>query len=74
MLKKEKKYDEMCEQFKANSLLAMNSTKELLSQLSIQTNNKEIKELCINSIAESRKSDEGQEGVKAFFEKRRPEW
>ncbi len=66
--------DELCRLFKANSSQAMASTKHLLNKLEAKTNDTDIKELCLSKIAESRKSDEGQEGVKAFFEKRRPQW
>ncbi|UYM14076.1 enoyl-CoA hydratase-related protein [Endozoicomonas euniceicola] len=66
--------DGLCSLFKANGSQAMASTKHLLNELGSPLNSHEIKELCLAKIAESRKSDEGQEGVKAFFEKRQPEW
>jgi methylglutaconyl-CoA hydratase len=66
--------DELSTLFKANSSQAMASTKHLLNVLEAPINGVDMKELCLSKIAQSRKSDEGQEGVKAFFEKRRPEW
>ncbi|MBK3515756.1 enoyl-CoA hydratase/isomerase family protein [Carboxylicivirga marina] len=66
--------DELSEHFKANSNKAMASTKHLLNQLSKNNFTEANKLLCIEKIAESRGTDEGQEGVKAFFEKRRPSW
>ncbi|MCG8579724.1 MAG: enoyl-CoA hydratase-related protein [Bacteroidales bacterium] len=66
--------DELCNIFKANSSQAMASTKHLLNELETQINKPDIKTLCLSKIAESRKSDEGQEGVSAFFDKRRPNW
>jgi len=35
---------------------------------------KELEELTVRLIAAARVSDEGQEGIRAFFEKRRPSW
>lgn len=66
--------DKLCQQFKNNSAQAMESTKQLISQLSNNLDSHEQKTLCINKIAEARNSEEGQEGVTAFFEKRQPKW
>ncbi|WP_430812696.1 MULTISPECIES: enoyl-CoA hydratase/isomerase family protein [unclassified Carboxylicivirga] len=64
----------LCEQLSANSPSAMKNTKELLNTLSKHGKENEDKLLCIDKIAQARTSDEGQEGVRAFFEKRNPQW
>ncbi len=65
--------DELCEAFKGNGPQAMASTKQLINQISSASLSKH-KEVCVHKIAEARSSAEGMEGVKAFFEKRLPEW
>lgn len=69
-----KRIDELCEQFKANSPEALASTKHLVEQFNKVNDEASIKDLCIEKIAASRNSEEGQEGVQAFFDKRRPNW
>lgn len=59
-----------------NSPSAMRQTKALLNRFgnSLVSINEEIQEHCARLIAEARKSEDGQEGVNAFFEKRKPNW
>jgi len=66
--------DALIEQFKRNSPLAMAKTKELLQVLTSNANADIRKEKCIKSIAQARASEQGREGVNAFFDKRRPNW
>ncbi len=66
--------DELCEAFKSNGAQAMASTKHLIQELSATHRTPVHKTLCLEKIAEARSNAEGQEGVSAFFEKRRPNW
>ncbi len=65
----------IAEQFIKNSPEAIASTKHLLNRI---VDNGEFTDdlanLCCQTIASARISDEGQEGVTAFFEKRKPNW
>ena len=69
-----KRIDELCHQFNSNGKQAMASTKQLLQLIRQEMNESIIREACIQQIATSRSSDEGQEGVQSFFEKRQPHW
>ena len=53
---------------------ALESTKRLLSELEFLKNESEVLNLTIQSISTARKSKEGQEGMHAFLEKRKPLW
>jgi methylglutaconyl-CoA hydratase len=66
--------DELCETFKNNGSQAMASAKHLIHELGEANLIRMHKNLCLEKIAESRSGEEGQEGVNAFFEKRRPDW
>lgn len=59
-----------------NSPSALKETKNLLNSLgcSVVSMDKEIERLCNDLIAKARTSPDGQEGVMAFFEKRKPNW
>ena len=57
--------------FCQNGPVAVRETKAMIRDL-METQNK--KELTTRVIAKLRVSDEGQEGLKAFFEKRKPKW
>jgi methylglutaconyl-CoA hydratase len=57
-----------------NNLSAVRKTKELINSISRFTNKDEIKEQTIDIISNVRISAEGQEGMKAFLEKRKPDW
>lgn len=52
---------------------ALRVTKNMLSQLPMLSQN-EQKKITTQIISERRVSDEGQEGLKSFLEKRRPRW
>ena len=67
---------ELASKLAKNSPSAMSETKILLNRLgdSIVSVNDEMKEHCAGIIAKARSSHNGQEGVKAFFEKRKPNW
>lgn len=53
---------------------AVRETKSLITQLEVCNDWREIKDLTTRVIAERRVSEEGQEGIRAFFEKRSPKW
>ncbi|MGW8314084.1 MAG: enoyl-CoA hydratase-related protein [Bacteroidales bacterium] len=53
---------------------AMSGTKSLLNRLNRQPVGEELMELTAALIARHRISEEGQEGMRAFFEKRKPSW
>ncbi len=54
-----------------NSPQAVRATKKMIKNLSSSTN---VKKMTTELIAQLRVSDEGQEGLKAFLEKRKPSW
>lgn len=66
--------DELVEQFKQNSSQAMASTKQLLNTIASQNDLEGLKPVCCDKIALARTSNDGQEGVKAFFDRRQPNW
>lgn len=53
---------------------AQSATKKLLRDIALAGSDDEIATLTAEAIAERRVSDEGQEGMAAFFEKRAPSW
>ena len=57
----------------ANSPQAVASSKELLDFLG-ETKTLDAEDYTAGLIARLRVSDEGQEGIQAFFEKRKPQW
>lgn len=59
-----------------NSPSALKETKNLLNSLgcSVVSIDKEVERICNDLIAKARTSPDGQEGVMAFFEKRKPNW
>lgn len=57
-----------------NSPKAVRETKKLLRTQGTAPNPIEMKDLTTKTIAYQRVSPEGQEGLKAFFEKRTPSW
>ena len=61
----------MTQKISNNGPQAVRATKKLIKDLSSSTN---IKKQTTELIANLRVSDEGQEGLKAFFEKRKPSW
>ena len=52
---------------------AVAAAKRLIPQVWGQTP-EDVADLTANAIAEQRVSPEGQEGLRAFLEKRKPEW
>ncbi len=53
---------------------AMSQSKKLILSLHPELNNTTLHQYYMELIAEARASEEGQEGVSAFFEKRKPKW
>lgn len=64
---------QICETIAANGPLAIAACKKTLSQV-VGTDWNEVQKLTTRRIAELRVSSEGQEGLKAFLEKRNPAW
>lgn len=62
----------LAEQLMQNSSNAMRASKELVNHLALVDNS--TQEYTAELLAEIRVSAEGQEGVKAFLEKRKPGW
>ncbi len=62
------------ERFLQNSPQAMAVTKELISLVSFQPMNAKLAEKTAEINARMRKSQDGQEGLKAFLAKRKPVW
>jgi methylglutaconyl-CoA hydratase len=61
-------------QLLANSLHALTKTKELIKQLQHFSDADEIKRYTAELLALARVSADGQEGLAAFLEKRKPNW
>lgn len=57
-----------------NSIHAVRQTKRLILNISGSEDFKEVKEITLDAIARARISEDGQEGMKAFLEKRKPQW
>lgn len=57
-----------------NSPLAMRACKELLREVAHGETTAAVRRYCENAIARIRVSGEGQEGLRAFLEKRAPAW
>lgn len=66
--------DQTLQALKQNGLEGVRSTKSLLRQVSEVGDWQKCRELTTKVIAERRVSDEGQEGLKGFLEKRQPKW
>jgi methylglutaconyl-CoA hydratase len=67
---------ELATKMAKNSPSALRQTKALVNRLgnSLVLISEEVQEHCARLIAEARTSEDGQEGVSAFFEKRKPKW
>lgn len=57
-----------------NSPQAMGKTKQLIKTVSRGDINQDMRDYTVNLIASIRVSDEGQEGLGSFLEKRKPNW
>lgn len=57
-----------------NSPQAMNKTKQLIKVVSRDSIDKNMRDYTVNLIASIRVSEEGQEGLASFLEKRQPKW
>lgn len=66
--------DERVEELLRNGPEAMSGVKSLLNRLGSRPDGEEIREMTAELIARHRTSSEGQEGMRAFFEKRKPSW
>jgi methylglutaconyl-CoA hydratase len=66
----------MAEQIAQNGPIASQQTKKLLNRIgnSIVPMDEDLINYCASAIAQARASEEGREGVNAFFEKRLPSW
>jgi len=71
-LETEKKY--FSELLLANGPKALNEAKKLIRDLNCNAVTDAVREETAKSIAKLRVSPEGQEGLKAFLEKRKPNW
>lgn len=67
---------EIAAQIARNAPAAIEETKKLLNRMDgeIVKIDEELTDYCSTKIAEARASSEGQEGVDAFFSKRKPDW
>ncbi len=63
----------ICHSIIENGPLAVNATKKLIRKVATSTR-EEASLYCAKTIAALRISSEGQEGVRAFLEKRSPDW
>jgi len=66
--------DLLIKEFQKNSPEAVRQTKKLVNKIDQHVFDETIKDLTIDTIIQSRISNEGQEGMKAFLEKRAPYW
>jgi len=69
-----KRTDEILDELLANGPEAMKGIKQLLHKLGTGMPQQQIQEYTADIIAKFRISPEGQEGIRAFLEKRRPGW
>lgn len=66
--------DQMIDQLLAASSQAQRATKALLAEVAREPDSDATRETTCRTISELRVSDEGQEGLAAFFDKRPPAW
>lgn len=66
--------DAMIDTLLAPSPQSQRATKTLLANVARDPDSDETRERCCQTISELRVSQEGQEGLAAFFEKRKPAW
>jgi len=70
----EEELENLTNELKTNSPQAMASTKELIFNIIKTKNFNETIDYTARMIADARASEEGQEGMSAFLEKRKPSW
>ena len=66
--------DILIREFQKNSPEAVRKTKRLLNKIDQYMFDDSIKDISIETISNARISEDGQEGMKAFLEKREPYW
>ena len=66
--------DILLKELPTNSPQAMRETKRLINQISMLSDEQDIRERTVDAIATARVSEDGQEGMQAFLEKRKPRW
>ncbi|WP_020408181.1 enoyl-CoA hydratase/isomerase family protein [Hahella ganghwensis] len=66
--------EKLCQQIKANGPAALASAKQLLDMIQNHPIGNETRQYTSDLIARLRVSEEGQEGLSAFLEKRPPRW
>lgn len=70
----DKEIDTMLDAVLATSPQASRATKALLAHVAREPDSEATREHCCRVISQLRVSDEGQEGLAAFFDKRSPRW
>ncbi len=66
--------DDFIQALLQNSPQAMHKTKQLIKEVSRGDINQDMRDYTVNLIAAIRVSEEGQEGLGSFLEKRKPNW
>ena len=66
--------DDFIQALLKNSPQAMHKTKQLIKEVSRGDINQDMRDYTVNLIAAIRVSEEGQEGLGSFLEKRKPNW
>jgi methylglutaconyl-CoA hydratase len=73
-VKQKKKLDELIDLLKTSGPKAMTHCKNLLYDISNKLTLQEAIDYTARMIADIRASEEGQEGMAAFLQKRKPNW